>query len=65
MPGATAARGCAVALLRLAILAVIDIAATGTFARSLYLLPVLAIAIRAPGARRRDRGRRGDGARDR
>ena len=48
MPGRNSRAWLAVAILCLAILAVIDIATSGTFARSLYLLPVLAIAIRAP-----------------
>ena len=43
------ARGCSAALVAEAVLAALDIA-TGddAFARSLYLLPVLALAIRAP-----------------
>ena len=48
MPGRNSRAWLAVAILSLAILAVVDIATSGTFARSLYLLPVLAIAIRAP-----------------
>ena len=48
MPGRGSRAWLVVALLWLAIFAVLDIGLSGTFARSLYLLPVLAIAIRAP-----------------
>ena len=48
MPGRGSRAWLVVALLWLAIFAVLDVGLRGTFARSLYLLPVLAIAIRAP-----------------
>ncbi len=48
MPGRNSRAWLPVALLCLAIFVVLDVALPGNFARSLYLLPVLAIAIRAP-----------------
>ena len=64
MPGRNSRAWLPVALLCLAIFVVLDVALPGNFARSLYLLPVLAIAIRAPARDVALAGRRGDGRSD-